>query len=98
MPNGRHGAVLIPREAVKQFLASIPGDPVIAVPDGKEVTLSDVMRLAERHPDAEVLVEMQHLDPGIAVVLHFPQWVWVTEDCDVFEDFKQFWLEWLGRS
>lgn len=109
MPNGRHGAVLIPLDAVRQFLASIPGDPVVARRDRKEMHLSDVTRLAECHTDANVFVEGQTLDPypGVAIVLHFllkglfrdrRQSIWVTEDRSIFEGLKQFWLTWLGRS
>lgn len=82
MPNGRHGAVLIPREEILRFLDSIDGDPVVGTLGRAEVLLSAARQLVKdcNVVDAgRIFVEGQHLDtvgegekwsPGIAVVLH----------------------------
>jgi hypothetical protein len=107
MPNGRHGAVLIPREELKQFLDSIPADPIVGKLGRAYMALADLKRLARINLDEEIFVEGQYDDARRAVVIHFRRktwfqiketWVWVLEDSAVFEALKEFWLGWLGRG
>jgi len=70
MPNGRHGAVLIPRDDLRQFFDSIQGNPVLGKFEGADILLSDVKRMVKSHAEGEVFVEGQWLDPGTAVVIH----------------------------
>jgi len=102
MPNGRHGAALIPRDDLNRFLDSISGDPIVGRIQGEDVVLSHAIRLAKSYREREVLVEGQDLDPlpGAAIVIHFgpKAWLWVGEEQGIYEDLMKFWLGWVGRS
>ncbi len=100
MPNGRHGAVLIPRDDLTRWFQSIDGDPVVGSFDGTQVVLSEVQRLVENLTEESVFVEGQWEDSRRFLVIHFEQdrWLWVPETSAAYGALFKLWSEALSGS
>jgi len=97
MPNGRSGAVYVPRDDLMRCFQSIEGNPVVGFIRESDVVLSDVQHLVESITEEALFVEGQY---GTALVIHFDEerWLWVLDSNPAYESLFKVWWKALGGS
>ena len=73
MPNGRVGAVLIPRDDVRRFFETFQGDPIVGKINGADVALTRVKRLVMLHDERVIFLEGRDVGLGESI----PAWMGV---------------------
>jgi len=92
MPNGRSGGFYLKPAEFEQLLMHHDGETVVGKTLKQSVTVADMMRVLKDWKRGDVPIEEQDHS---WYIIHFPDWVSVTEKSPLFEEFRHAQAEFL---
>lgn len=92
MPNGRSGGFYLKRDEFEQLLSKCEDDTAVGKTLKKPVTASELRQVLDQWKGDEVPVEEQD---HTWYIVHFPEWVTVSNDSPLFDGFRRHHAEWL---
>ncbi|MGH9492415.1 MAG: hypothetical protein ACRD2K_02845 [Terriglobales bacterium] len=95
MPNGRSGGFYLKRNAFEQLLSECEGDTAAGKTLKKRISASELRQVLNQWKGDEVLVEEQD---HTWYIVHFTEWVTVSNDSPLFDGFRRHHVEWLKES
>jgi hypothetical protein len=92
MPNGRTGGFYLRRDEFEHLLTHCADDAVVGKTLKKPVTASALRQVLDHWKGDEIPVEEQD---HTWYIVHFREWVMVSNDSVLFDGFRRYHAEWL---